>query len=192
MIKKYFYVRYTICIVHARRVAPGCLSCRRLQGLGDFVFYSVLVSKAALYGFTAWAACVVVIVFGLGATLVLLAVYRMALPVRPYALPRRRRKNSVLAFGCVPSLCWWCWWCVCGLFIVLICKHDRTHGLLAVPVVVSLKRHTARSFDLSGLIKIAMKADYSVSTLYMLVGIPGVGSLLLTTTQNQSPPPSAQ
>ncbi|CAM9807436.1 unnamed protein product, partial [Hapterophycus canaliculatus] len=49
-------------------------------GLGDFVFYSVLVSKAALYGFTAWAACVVVIVFGLGATLVLLAVYRMALP----------------------------------------------------------------------------------------------------------------
>ena len=52
------------------------------QGLGDFVFYSVLVSKAALYGFTAWAACVVVIVFGLGATLVLLAVYRMALPVR--------------------------------------------------------------------------------------------------------------
>lgn len=45
------------------------------------MFYSVLVSKAALYGFTAWAACVVVIVFGLGATLVLLAVYRMALPV---------------------------------------------------------------------------------------------------------------
>lgn len=46
------------------------------------MFYSVLVSKAALYGFTAWVACVVVIVFGLGATLVLLAVYRMALPVR--------------------------------------------------------------------------------------------------------------
>lgn len=52
------------------------------KGLGDFVFYSVLVSKAALYSFTAWAVCVVVIVFGLGATLVLLAVHRMALPVR--------------------------------------------------------------------------------------------------------------
>ncbi|CBN74004.1 conserved unknown protein [Ectocarpus siliculosus] len=55
-------------------------------GLGDFVFYSVLVSKAALYGFTAWAACVVVIVFGLGATLVLLAVYRMALPALPISI----------------------------------------------------------------------------------------------------------
>lgn len=55
------------------------------QGLGDFVFYSVLVSKAALYGFTAWAVCTVVIIFGLGATLVLLAMYRMALPVRTLA-----------------------------------------------------------------------------------------------------------
>ena len=62
----------------------GMLCLRRVQGLGDFVFYSVLVSKAALYGFTAWAACVVVIVFGLGATLVLLAVYRMALPVSEF------------------------------------------------------------------------------------------------------------
>ena len=56
-----------------------------LQGLGDFIFYSVLVSKAALYSFTAWAASAVVIVFGLGTTLVLLAVYRMALPVSQIA-----------------------------------------------------------------------------------------------------------
>jgi hypothetical protein len=31
-------------------------------GLGDFVFYSVLVSKAALYGFATCAACFLVIV----------------------------------------------------------------------------------------------------------------------------------
>lgn len=55
-------------------------------GLGDFVFYSVLVTKAALYGFTAWAVCTLVIVFGLGATLVLLSVYRMALPALPISI----------------------------------------------------------------------------------------------------------
>jgi presenilin 1 len=47
---------------------------------GDFIFYSVLVSKAALYSFTTFAACMLVILVGLGGTLILLAVHGKALP----------------------------------------------------------------------------------------------------------------
>jgi hypothetical protein len=49
---------------------------------GDFIFYSVLVSKAALYSFTSFAACMLTILFGLGSTLVLLSVHGKALPGR--------------------------------------------------------------------------------------------------------------
>ena len=55
-------------------------------GLGDFVFYSVLVSKAALSGFTSFAICVVVILTGLLGTLVLLSVYGKALPALPISI----------------------------------------------------------------------------------------------------------
>lgn len=47
---------------------------------GDFIFYSVLVSKAALYSFATFASCFLVVLAGLGGTLVLLAVYKKALP----------------------------------------------------------------------------------------------------------------
>lgn len=55
-------------------------------GLGDFIFYSVMVAKAAMYSFTTFAACMLVILAGLGATLVLLAVYHHALPALPVSI----------------------------------------------------------------------------------------------------------
>eukprot|EP00980_Cylindrotheca_fusiformis_P015121 scaffold4180_cov99-Cylindrotheca_fusiformis.AAC.2 len=55
-------------------------------GLGDFIFYSVLVSKAALYGFTSFAVCMLVILAGLGVTLLLLSVYGKALPALPVSI----------------------------------------------------------------------------------------------------------
>jgi presenilin 1 len=55
-------------------------------GLGDFVFYGVLVSRAAQRGFTSGVICYLVVVLGLGATLVLLSVYRVALPALPISI----------------------------------------------------------------------------------------------------------
>lgn len=55
-------------------------------GLGDFIFYSVLVAKAAQNSFTTFASCVLVILSGLGGTLVLLSVYHNALPALPISI----------------------------------------------------------------------------------------------------------
>ena len=52
-------------------------------GLGDFIFYSVMVAKAAETSFTTFSACMLVVLVGLGGTLILLSVFHHALSALP-------------------------------------------------------------------------------------------------------------
>ncbi|KDO30170.1 hypothetical protein SPRG_05362 [Saprolegnia parasitica CBS 223.65] len=89
------YTKYNITFVAAHKSYPDVAlvfaDAQRSEretiklGLGDFIFYSVLVARAAMTGFAAFVACFVCVIIGLAATMYLLAHFN-ALPALPISV----------------------------------------------------------------------------------------------------------
>jgi len=55
-------------------------------GLGDFIFYSVLIGRAAMYDTATMFSCYIAIMAGLGCTLLFLVIEQRALPALPMSV----------------------------------------------------------------------------------------------------------
>lgn len=55
-------------------------------GLGDFVFYGILVTRAARIGWDVTILCILAVILGLSITLILLAIFQRPLPALPFSL----------------------------------------------------------------------------------------------------------
>lgn len=76
--------------------------CGRAQGLGDFIFYSVLAGRAAMHSMLAALVCYLAIIGGLGATLMLLALHKRALPALPVSIALGMLAYLVTRFSLEP------------------------------------------------------------------------------------------